>query len=168
MGGFYNNFESKEDLIAKACDKVGVKSLQRWKEHIDNPDIADPLKRIGSSYLSPKNRDDLASTCIFSTLGAEVPRHDPIVQQVFAQGVESTIELLSTLVEGQSRREAKKCHSHVLAMVGRAHLIKSGIGQPDIRRNSCRGKKSVSPEVIKGMAYEVHHTRQKIRPTSRN
>ena len=107
VGGFYNNFESKEDLIAKACDKIGVKSLQRWQAHIDNPDIADPLKRIGSSYLSAKNRDDLSSTCIFSTLGAEVPRRDPIVQQVFAQGVESTIELLSTLVEGKSEAEKR-------------------------------------------------------------
>lgn len=106
VGGFYNNFESKEDLIAKACDKLGEKSLKRWQEHIDNPDVANPLKRIGTSYLSTKNRDDLSSTCIFSTLASEVPRHDPAVQQVFAQGVESTINLLSTLVEGQS--EAKK------------------------------------------------------------
>lgn len=113
VGGFYNNFESKEDLIAKACDKIGSKSLQRWQEHIDNPDIADPLKRIGSSYLSAKNRDDLGSTCIYSTLGAEVPRHDTAVQQVFAQGVESTIALLSTLVEGQSEAERR---SHAIAM----------------------------------------------------
>ena len=113
VGGFYNNFESKEDLIAKACDKIGTKSLQRWQEHIDNPDITDPLKRIGSSYLSAKNRDNLSATCIYSTLGAEVPRHDTAVQQVFAQGVESTIELLSTLVEGQSEAERR---SHAIAM----------------------------------------------------
>jgi TetR/AcrR family transcriptional repressor of nem operon len=113
VGGFYNNFESKEDLIAQACDKLGEKSLKRWQEHIDNPDIADPLKRIGTSYLSTKNRDELSSTCIFSTLASEVPRHDAAVQQVFAQGVESTIQLLSTLVEGQSDTEKR---NHAIAM----------------------------------------------------
>lgn len=113
VGGFYNNFDSKEDLIAKACDKIGSQSLQRWQAHIDNPEIADPLKRIGSSYLSAKNRDDLSSTCLFSTLGAEVPRHDAAVQQVFAQGVASTIQLLSTLVDGQTEDERR---SHAIAM----------------------------------------------------
>ena len=48
VGGFYNNFESKEDLIAKACDKIGSQSLQRWQAHIDNPEIADPELLEGS------------------------------------------------------------------------------------------------------------------------
>lgn len=113
VGGFYNNFSSKEDLIAKACDKLNGKTLERWHSHINNPDIVDPLKRIGTSYLSVKNRDDLSSTCIFSTLGAEVPRHDPAVQQAFAEGAESIIKLLSTLVEGQSEAEKR---SHAIAM----------------------------------------------------
>lgn len=107
VGGFYNNFDSKEDLMAKACDKLAGKSLQRWQAHIDNPDIEDPLKRIGSSYLSAKNRDDLSTTCIYSTLGFEVHRHDSAVQQVFSQSVESTINLLSTLVEGKSDAEKR-------------------------------------------------------------
>lgn len=63
--------------------------------------------------MSAKNRDDLSSTCMFSTLGAEVPRHDAAVQQVFAQGVASTIQLLSTLVDGQTEDERR---SHAIAI----------------------------------------------------
>ncbi len=101
-GGFYNNFTSKEDLMAQACQRAADKSLSRWQEHIGNPDIADPLKRIGAAYLSPKNRDDLSSTCMFSALGAEVGRHEPAVQHVFAQSVAATIEALMPLMAGDS------------------------------------------------------------------
>lgn len=113
VGGFYNNFASKEDLIAQACRKVAEHSLKRWQQHIDNPEIANPLKRIGASYLSAKHRDDLTSACIFSTLGAEVPRRDSAVQQVFSNGVESTISLLSTLVDGETEAERR---SRAIAM----------------------------------------------------
>lgn len=107
VGGFYNNFESKEDLIAQACDKLFNQSQKRWQAHIDNPEIVDPLKRIGSSYLSAKHRDDLSTTCIYSTLGAEVPRREPTVQQVFAQNIASTINLLSTLADGETEDEKR-------------------------------------------------------------
>ena len=107
-GGFYNNFESKEDLMAQACKRASDKSLDRWREHIANPAIADPLKRIGTAYLSPKNRDDLGTTCIYSTLGAEAGRHAPAVQQVFTQSVEDIIALLTPLMAGSTEMEQRQ------------------------------------------------------------
>jgi TetR/AcrR family transcriptional repressor of nem operon len=130
-GGFYNNFESKEDLLAQACQRAAEKSLNRWQEHISNPDIANPLKRIGTAYLSPKNRDDLSTTCIFSTLGAEVPRHDPAVQQVFAQSIESTIRLLTPLMAGESESEQRENAIAVFSQwVGSLMLSRSASGSP--------------------------------------
>ena len=108
VGGFYKSFESKEDLVAQACKCAGEKTLIRWQEHIANPQITDPLKRIANSYLSTQNRDQLASTCIFSTLAAEVPRHDDAVKKVFHDSVESVIELLTQITPGdttQAKRE---------------------------------------------------------------
>jgi TetR/AcrR family transcriptional repressor of nem operon len=107
-GGFYNNFESKEDLMAQACQRASEKSLSRWQEHINNPEIANPLKRIGTAYLSPKNRDDLSTTCLYSTLGAEVGRHDPAVRQVFTQSIESIFELMTPLMEGATEGEKRE------------------------------------------------------------
>lgn len=106
VGGFYKSFESKEDLIAQACERAGKKSLDRMREHASNPKLKDPLKRIAKSYLSSKNRDDRQNTCMFSTLAAEVPRHDGQVKAVFAEGIESMIDLLASLLpeHGQDRR----------------------------------------------------------------
>jgi TetR/AcrR family transcriptional regulator, transcriptional repressor for nem operon len=107
VGGFYKTFESKEDLVAQTCQRACEKSLQRWEEHISNPEIVDPLNRIASSYLSTKNRDQLATTCVFSTLATEVPRHDEAVKQVFADGIESTIKLLSKVSSGETDEEKR-------------------------------------------------------------
>lgn len=108
VGGFYKNFASKEDLIAQACQRACDQSLKRWQEHIDNPEIENPLARIAYSYLSTKNRDTLATTCVFSTLAAEVSRHEDAVKKVFEEGVESTIELLSKIVPGETEQQARE------------------------------------------------------------
>ena len=107
VGGFYKSFESKEDLVAQACQRACDKSLKRWEEHIANPEIVDPLSRIATSYLSTNNRDQLATTCIFSTLATEVPLHNDAVKQVFADSIESTIGLLSKIVSGETDEEKR-------------------------------------------------------------
>lgn len=107
VGGFYKSFESKEDLVAQACQRACDKTLKRWEEHIANPEIVDPLNRIANSYLSTKNRDELATTCMFSTLAAEVPRHNDAVKQVFTDSIESTIALLSKIVPGETDEERR-------------------------------------------------------------
>jgi len=108
VGGFYNNFESKEDLIAQSCQRATDKSITRWKEHIANPELKNPLKRIASSYLSAKNRDDLASTCMYSTVAVEVPRREDAVKEVFSESIETTIEVLSTLMPGESSAQKRE------------------------------------------------------------
>lgn len=107
VGGFYKTFESKEDLVAQTCKRACEKSFQRWEELISNPEIEDPLNHIANSYLSTKNRDQLATTCVFSTLAAEVPRHDEAVKQVFADSIESTINLLSKVSSGETEEEKR-------------------------------------------------------------
>jgi len=107
VGGFYKNFESKEDLIAQSCERACAKSVKRWEEHIANPEIPDPLKRIASSYLSDKNRDDLSKTCLFSALAPEAPRHDQVVKDVFAEGLESSLQVLTKIVPGESEAERR-------------------------------------------------------------
>ena len=108
VGGFYNNFESKEDLIAQSCQRAADKSIARWKEHITNPEVKSPLKRIASSYLSTKNRDDLASTCLYSTVAVEVPRREQAVKEVFSESIESTIDVLSTLMPGKTANQQRE------------------------------------------------------------
>ncbi|HSI46034.1 MAG TPA: TetR/AcrR family transcriptional regulator [Methylophilus sp.] len=107
VGGFYKNFASKEDLVAQVCQRAGDQSLNRWEAHISNPEVTEPLHRIANAYLSTQNRDQLATTCLFSTLAAEVPRHDDAVKKVFEAGVDSTIQLLSKIMPGETAEEKR-------------------------------------------------------------
>jgi TetR/AcrR family transcriptional repressor of nem operon len=107
VGGFYKSFGSKEDLIAESCERACTKSRNRWEEHIANPEIADPFKRIASSYLSDTSRDNLSKTCLFSTLGVEVPRREQVVKDVFSDSLESSIQVLSKVVPGENDEEKR-------------------------------------------------------------
>lgn len=130
VGGFYKSFESKEDLIAQACERNAKKSLSHWSEHANNPEIENPLKRIAQSYLSGKNRDDLQNTCLFSTLAAEVPRHDDKVKAVFAENIDALMDFLAGLLpdHGQDRRaEAIAMFSQWL---GALVLARASAGNP--------------------------------------
>ncbi len=107
VGGFYKNFDSKEDLLAESCKRISDNTLEKWKDYAADPSIPDPFKRIGISYLSPKNRDDLAKTCIYSTLAGEVPRHEDAVKKVFSDGTQSIIDFLATIVAGETEEERR-------------------------------------------------------------
>jgi len=51
-GGFYGQFESKEQLMAEASASVLQKSLQSWRERIArHPE--DPLGAVVRAYLRP-------------------------------------------------------------------------------------------------------------------
>lgn len=95
VGGFYKNFESKEDLLIQACEAVFENSKKKWNGYLMDPQIQDPYKRVGSAYLSSKNRDDLSTTCIFSTVGAEVSRHSPALEKLFAENMEGVFQFLT-------------------------------------------------------------------------
>lgn len=107
VGGFYKSFESKDDLLAHCCRKISEQSLTKWGSYVTNPKITDPLKKIGSSYLSSKNRDDLKHTCIFTTLAPEAPRHSNEVKDAFSNSVDLTIEFLSTIVAGDTEHSKR-------------------------------------------------------------
>ena len=102
-GGFYRNFESKEDLMVQACARAMEESLQNWDSLGEAGTEAD-LSAIASVYLSPKHRDRPGRGCSLAALGAEAARHGPVVRGVFTRGVRSTLETLSRLVPGRSKR----------------------------------------------------------------
>lgn len=108
VGGFYNNFESKDDLIAQTCSRMQENTLNKWQEYVSDPAITDAYQTIGSAYLSPQNRDNLSKTCIYTTLAAEAPRHDAALKQVFNTGVHDILDFLATLMPDGSAEEKQK------------------------------------------------------------
>ena len=55
-GGFYGNFESKDDLILQACTRALEQSLDALKKAVEHGG-KDALNNIATAYLSPAHRD---------------------------------------------------------------------------------------------------------------
>src|ERR1700675_5091971 len=62
-GGFYGHFESKEDLMAQACEHATARSKTLFGKLAERvPD--DALGEIARAYLSPRHRDDPGAGCL--------------------------------------------------------------------------------------------------------
>lgn len=117
-GGFYANFDSKEDLAAEASAAAlsrGVELLS--KAGATSPDA--PLAATIEFYLSGKHRDLPGSGCALAALGSEVARHTGALHDVFRSGFADHISLLETMVEGATSAERRENAALAMsAMIG--------------------------------------------------
>lgn len=105
-GGFYGHFASKEDLMAKACQRAIERALTYWQGKIDNRHKGDPLTAIVKAYLSPAHFDDPGKGCLIAALGSDIARQSDVVRHTVTEGTQAQIELLASLQPGEN--EARK------------------------------------------------------------
>lgn len=108
VGGFYKNFSSKEDLMVKTCKRIADQSEEKLSKLANSPDVQDVYSHFGSTYLSTKNRDHIATTCMFSTLANEVRRHDKDLNKVFHENINALFEYLAPFVPASADEDRKK------------------------------------------------------------
>jgi TetR/AcrR family transcriptional regulator, transcriptional repressor for nem operon len=106
-GGFYGQFSSKEDLMARACERSLAGSLERWSRlAADAPE--GPLRAIAANYLSVAHRDHPGTGCLVAALGTEASRQAAPVRRAVTDSVRSLVAALARFVSGRSeavRRE---------------------------------------------------------------
>ena len=72
-GGFHANFKSKEELMAKSCERTLAELVENWTK-VTSKAKREPLRAIVAGYLSISHRDDPANGCVVAALGADVAR----------------------------------------------------------------------------------------------
>ncbi len=123
-GGFYGQFESKEDLAAQACERALAQSAARLERLIgDHP--KDPLAAVAGSFLSTRHRDNAGDGCAFVALGAEAPRHAPEVRKVFADGLRFRVGKLMEFMPGTKAARRRKALAMMAGMVGAQVLARA-------------------------------------------
>jgi TetR/AcrR family transcriptional repressor of nem operon len=118
-GGFYGNFESKEDLAVKACERVLARTGDAWPAMAaKNPEA--PLKGLLDWYLTARHRDRVGEGCIYAALAADVARQNsPALRRTFTAGLRPLIDTLVQIVPGRSRgARRQKALACLSAMVG--------------------------------------------------
>jgi TetR/AcrR family transcriptional repressor of nem operon len=123
-GGFYAQFESKEDLAAQACARVLEASARKWDRLIEtNPKR--PLRAIVESYLSAQHCAKPGGGCALAALGAEAPRHQPAVRHAFTEGVRAFVARLEQVLPQHAARRRRKALASMASLVGAVVLARA-------------------------------------------
>ena len=130
-GGFYGNFESKDDLILQACTRALEQSLDSLKEAVEHGG-ADALKIIAATYLSPAHRDHPGSGCAMAALGAEVARNSKPVRATFSKTVRAAVELLTQIVSGKSKRAKRERSLAIYSSLVGALILSRAVDDPEL------------------------------------
>lgn len=130
-GGFYGHFDSKEDLMAQACERAVDQLLQagevRRKESNDTPYIA-----FLKNYLSIGHRDNPGAGCLMAALGAEAARQNPTVRSAFTQSAKRVAAALMEIIPATNKKKARENALVTLSMIVGAQTIARALDDEEV------------------------------------
>ena len=98
QGGFYKQFESKDDLAALASRRAMESSTGRWSTVAAS--TPDPLEAIIRFYLSKDHRGEKGDGCPLVALGSDVARRQSEeVKLPFQDGIKAHLQVLDELMD---------------------------------------------------------------------
>ena len=132
-GGFYANFNSKEDLIAESCERSLAKLNEDWDKTAGGKN-GDLLRAVVAAYLSTSHRDDPGNGCLVAALGSDVARRSPVVRHAVTEGLRPFIELLTRAAPGRTRVARRKRALAVYASLVGAMVLARAVDDPALSK----------------------------------
>ncbi len=106
-GGFYGQFESKEELAVHACNAANAKSAQVWR-NIAEKSADNLLPALVDHYLTRKHCDKPATGCAFAALAVDAARQGGPMREAFTDGLLPLIEVLAQAMPKGSKTQRKR------------------------------------------------------------
>jgi TetR/AcrR family transcriptional repressor of nem operon len=103
QGGFYKQFESKDDLVALASGRAMESAVRRWSRVAAGS--PNPLEAVVDLYLSPGHREEKGDGCPLAALGADAARQSEEVRAPFQNGIEAHLQILDELIPASAGAE---------------------------------------------------------------
>ena len=155
-GGFYGNFESKEDLAVEACERVLARTAETWPA-MAAKDPEAPLKGLLDQYLTARHRDRPGEGCIYAALAADVARQNsPALRRTFTAGLRPLIDTLVRIVPGRSRAARRqKALACLSAMVG-ALILARAVDDAELSDEILAAARALSASRADGVNHAVH------------
>jgi TetR/AcrR family transcriptional repressor of nem operon len=100
-GAFYGYFPSKEMLIAES-----VGQALPFATEVSTPRSS--AVQFADGYLSAKHRDNVATSCLFSSLGTEAARGSADLRHAMTESVRRRIGHIEAGAEGDMPREKRR------------------------------------------------------------
>ncbi|AWI61506.1 TetR/AcrR family transcriptional regulator [Sinorhizobium fredii] len=121
QGGFYKQFESKDDLAALASRRAMESATRRWSSVAASS--ADPLQGVIDLYLSAGHRGETGDGCPLVALGSDAARQSVDVRKPFQDGIKAHLQVLEELMPASDHDDASRKAMAMLAlMVGAVTL----------------------------------------------
>lgn len=139
-GGFYNHFESKEQLVTEAVACSFHAAADFLSEQIASG--RNPQKGLESAladYLSPAHRDTCSGGCPAAALPADTARNGLDVQTAFAEGIEAYLDIFAAQMDGNKQEARQRAIALLSGLVGAVLLSRAvKIGNPKLSNELLR------------------------------
>jgi len=129
-GGFYKHFESKDQLIAEACEQIFRSVLQQLAAQVAPLPPERRLAAFIELYLSAWHRDHREQGCGFAALGTELAHACAAVRAAADRGLRQLINTLAGFLPdaGQAQRNARA--QAIAATLAGAMMLARAVGDP--------------------------------------
>ena len=133
-GGFYNHFQSKEELAAAAFAAAFARAIEGLRGRIANTgrrSRGKALEHYVDRYLARETRDRPGLSCPMATLGTDAVRHGAALRQEFAAGVRRYLDLFGELMPSTGSRRRRESIATLSALIGALTLSRACAGADD-------------------------------------
>ncbi len=125
-GGFYAHFESRDDLVAHAIDRMFEDSRAMLARHLTDVDPATGLNNLIDYYLSERARTMPEKTCCLPSLAGEARRLPEAARERFNAGVQRFQGRIAESIRALGRNDADALAASMVAeLVGAMALARS-------------------------------------------
>ncbi len=132
QGGFYKQFESKDDLAARASRRAMESATRRWSDAAAG-NVAQ-LEAILNLYLSLDHRDEIGDGCPLVALGADVARQSPDVKAPFEDGIRGHLAVLDELLTSTPAQERSDRAMALLSIMVGAVTLSRVVNDKDLSK----------------------------------
>jgi TetR/AcrR family transcriptional regulator, transcriptional repressor for nem operon len=130
-GGFYNHFESKEELAAAAYKTAFDNAIARIKRQAAKVGVEgrdEVFAHYVERYLARSTRDAPGTSCPIATLGTDAARHGPELKAQFAEGLENYIESFAKIVPSDAEDQRSHAIAVLAMLIGALTLSRACVG----------------------------------------
>ena len=132
VGGFYNHFGSRDELVVEAL-ATAFKDLDVWEEH--TADIAQLLE----DYLTEAHRDAPGTGCPMGALLGDITRASKSARALYTERVKRSLAFSSALLPSSQRGDKRRRALLILsALLGGINLSRA-VSDPNLSREILQG-----------------------------
>jgi TetR/AcrR family transcriptional regulator, transcriptional repressor for nem operon len=110
QGGFYNHFESKDDLVREAL-ALGLKGMRERLRKVSSKSGKARLQDLVDGYLTTAHRDMVTRACMLSTLVIEAGRNEGPVRTQISEGIAEMVKLVGEVLPASFNPAQREAHA---------------------------------------------------------